>query len=164
MVFALACATGSVPPEDEVGTDAPDSGTVGTTDAAKPDRPTGTPDGGSAPPQIDAGQDAGQDAPVDSSNDSGKTDASPSDAAPSVDAPIATGDDCTGTNSAQLSISYDQACDNYYVNSFGSSNPCTPGGSECASLQSGGYTFCCFKPPAGSQCLADYGGAQCIPK
>ena len=59
---------------------------------------------------------------------------------------------------------YDDACDAYYFNTF-MGNDCTPGGNDCAALNSGTVTFCCFTPKANSFCDQDYGGvSQCVPK
>jgi hypothetical protein len=75
------------------------------------------------------------------------------------------GDDCVGTTSSLLAIPYTQACDNYFWNTLGASNPCTASGNECTALNGGGTTFCCFQPRANSHCFQDYGGApQCVPK
>jgi hypothetical protein len=77
-----------------------------------------------------------------------------------------TGGDCIGTQSTLLSIPYDQACDNYFLNPFNAGpNPCRVGGNDCAALNGGGFTFCCFKPRSGSYCDQDYNGVpQCLPK
>jgi hypothetical protein len=72
--------------------------------------------------------------------------------------------DCVGTNSAQLASTYDDACDNYFFN-VGTSNPCNPGGTSCAALDTATLKFCCYKPPVASNCWFDYlAKAQCVPK
>jgi hypothetical protein len=89
----------------------------------------------------DSGKDAGVDSAVSSTND-----------------------DCVGTQSAQIGSSYDEACDNYWFNTLGESNPCTPGGKTCAPLDTASMKFCCYKPPPGTLCALDYNTPQCLPK
>ncbi len=73
--------------------------------------------------------------------------------------------DCTGTMSMTLGRTYDDACDAFFVNTFGEENPCTPGANNCAALDGDGVTFCCHVPTKGSFCEFDYFGTpQCIPK
>jgi hypothetical protein len=88
------------------------------------------------------------------------------DAADVPDAPVASGDICSGAYSAQMQMSYDEGCDNYYA-SGGPSNPCKPTANDCAALagQQGFDSFCCFVPPSNSACGEDYAGVpQCVPK
>ena len=73
---------------------------------------------------------------------------------------------CAGGYSAQLSEAYDDACDDLY-RSGPEGLPCTPSGNQCVSLngQEGFGVFCCYAPPAGSNCDYDYHGTpQCIPQ
>ncbi len=81
-------------------------------------------------------------------------------------------DDCVGTTSGQLQNldgtpeAYGDACDAYFMN-VGTSNSCAASGTSCAAFNgtSGFTTFCCYHPPSGSACAADYGAVlQCIPQ
>jgi hypothetical protein len=115
-----------------------------------PERDSGTTKPPSVAPETDASSstpDSGKDAGVDSAT-----------------TPPTSSRDCVGTVSAQLASTYDDACDNYYFNTLGDSNPCTLGSTTCAALDTAQYTFCCFKPQPGSYCDLDYGTPQCLPK
>ena len=144
-LLVFACATGTA----NLGAGLIDDEEGGTTvvpktpaaDASTPPHDAAPAADSSTPPK-----DGGTIAPVDSGPPTG-------------------GGDCVGASSAQLATTYDEACDNYYFNSFGKANNCSPGGNACAALNTSSLTFCCFKPPAGSFCDDDYGGTpQCLPK
>jgi len=144
LVFACATGTsnlGALLPDDEEG------GTTVIPKTPAADASTAGPDAARvADSSVSPPKDSGTVAPVDSGT--------PTSSA-----------DCVGANSAQLATTYDEACDNFYFNSLGDSNPCTPGGNACAALNTPSLTFCCFKPPAGSYCADDYSGVpQCLPK
>jgi hypothetical protein len=144
--LVVACATGSTNGVlDDGSTDGGPSGylpAAGKDAAARDAQP---------PPQA-------ADAATVATPDAGK------DAAVVDSGPPPGGGDCVGTMSAQLSSTYDDACDNYYFN-VGTDNACSPGGTSCAALDTATLTFCCYKPPVGSNCWFDYfAQPQCIPK
>lgn len=156
----LACATGVLPSDVDVGGGGGDGGLANR-------------DGGFS------GGDTGP-SPTDdaSTRDDTGTITNPDSGTPIVDSgpPVIDsggtalhGGDCTRTTSTQFTParSYDQVCDDYYFNTLGGSAPCTRGGTSCARFDGmAGYTtFCCYKPPIGSNCYFDYaGGAQCVPE
>jgi hypothetical protein len=155
--LGLACANGNPSLSFVDGTD-------GTGDSEDSGPGTGLPPSGgdaAAPPGMDTPDAAATGDDAATAVDAGK-DAAVVDSGTTMPPPGA--GDCVGTQSAQLSSSYDDACDNYFFN-VGASNPCTVGGSSCAALDSATLTFCCYKPPSGSNCSLDYAGQpQCIPK
>jgi hypothetical protein len=143
----FACANGTTP----VGFD----GTaVDPNEAYLPPSSSGDSSTKAPPPPSEKSPDA-------ATPDSGKP--IPVDAGDSGAPPTGSGD-CVGTMSAQLSASYDEACDAFFWNTFGDSNPCNPGGTSCAALDTPSLKFCCYNPPAGSDCDFDYGAPQCIPR
>ena len=158
----LACATGVMPSDD-----GPVGGGV--------DRGLANGEGG-----YGGGRDTGTSATADSGSmgDDTGTAANPDAGTPVVDSgtPVVDsggsalhGGDCTRTTSTQFTPTktYDRVCDDYYFSTFGGSAPCTRGGTSCARYNGmAGYTtFCCYKPPIGSNCYFDYsGGAQCVPE
>jgi hypothetical protein len=168
----LACANGSETTDLEV--DGPDSASVNdqTPDDSGSGRYTSYDTGPSSGEDGGGGNDASSvhDAahPVDSSvhDSSHPVDSSPPVDSSQPDTSISTGsDDCVGTVSAYLGISYTSACDDYYWNTLGGGNPCTVGGNECSAMSGGGVTYCCFKPHSGSHCYSDYSGTpQCVPQ
>jgi hypothetical protein len=161
-LVAFACATGSTPlSSDDLFGDA-----GGDLDASSPvDSPyqtyddTGTSSGGDTgtPQPSDSGSTAKKDSGT-TTPDSGTN--------PQPDSGPAPGSgDCVGQQSSQLTMSYDQACDNYFSHDFfGFGNPCTPGANQCAALNNSKYTFCCYTPAPQSNCDFDYGEPQCLPK
>ena len=137
----------NLPPD----TDNPDSGSVKKLGSDSGSGTQSGTDSGSAQSQ-DSGMTAAQDSGSTASKDSGTTTKTPTD--------------CVGTTSTQLDgESYTSACDAFYQN-VGDSNPCTPGGNDCDSLNGTGgiATYCCFNPKTSSNCYKDYGGAQCVPQ
>lgn len=145
-LLLFACATGNT---SFTGTGLDEGDPDGATLAPKPVKQ----DGSSPDPVEDAAP------PVDSSV------AAPDSAPPKPDSGPPTGSgDCVGQISSQLGGTYDDACDAYYFNTL-KSNPCAPGGSACAALNTSSLTFCCYKPLPGSYCEQDYAGTpQCLPK
>ena len=127
----------------------------------------GEPDSATVVPKPRSGSDASP-SPIPEEDSATPVDASvavPDSAPPAIDSGPPTGSgDCVGQNSSQIGGTYDDACDAYYFN-VGGSNPCTPGGSACAALNTSSLTFCCYKPLPGSYCEEDYFGTpQCLPK
>jgi hypothetical protein len=151
--LAIACATGTTPLTLDDGTGVPDGGISIPPTTGQDSSTTDPPD-----PPVDAA--TGDSATI---QDAGKDVAVPTDGGTTTGG----GGNCVGTVSAQITppTTYDVACDNFYFNSLGDSNDCTPGPGSCAGLDTPTLKFCCYKPPAGSDCWFDYFATpQCLPK
>jgi hypothetical protein len=172
-MLSLACATGSGPTDEGNGSGSsindtrPGDDGGASAQPARHDAGRAKDSGGSylppdAGPNSDAGESVDAATAVDSSTAPDTSTPPDPDSGPPA---TATGDDCTGTTSSQLGIPYDQACDNYFINSLGDSNPCTVGGTECNALNTASTTYCCYKAPSGSSCAQDYSSKpQCVPQ
>ena len=158
----LACATGVLPSDPDLG--------GGTGDGGLASGDSGYGGRGDGGPSTTADSGAGDDTGTTTNPDTG-TSVVDSGPPPVVDSGSSAlhGGDCTRTTSTQFTPtkSYDQVCDDYYFSTSGGSAACTRGGTSCARYNgmAGFTTFCCYKPPTGSNCYFDYfGGAQCVPE
>jgi hypothetical protein len=158
-VAAFSCATGNAPTDLGPGDAEVDAGatTPATIDSGEPK----TDSGGSNTPN-DGGR------PDVARPDAAVVDAPPppqDSAPPDAEPPPPAGDDCVGTQGQQLGEPLDDECDNYFFSTFGlGANNCRPGKTDCKALN-GLFTFCCYKPPSGSNCDQDYlSTPQCVPK
>ena len=160
----VACANGTDP--SLTG----DTGDGTDTDSGVTTFPPDNSDGGSTTNPYAAPADGGKpvhDGSASNTPDSGSQSAKDSGTTPP---PPGTGD-CVGEQGSQLSLAYDDECDNYWFNHFNiltgksKSNPCALGKGDCAKLNSGGTTFCCYPAPSGGFCNDDYNGTpQCVPE